>query len=146
MINLNVGTLELCTSIATPTAQRQKCNVRTWLSWLSDLFVQLLGVTVQNNLSWSKHYDNVCSSAYRSLGLQHKCEGEIYLFLLQSKLSYCMLSAVEAKGWWRTSDSAAAPADDVVWDAWFSLPGEVFTGSRGWDGDLLPCSNHDTVH
>lgn len=57
-----------------------------------------LGVTVTSNLSWSIHYDNMCSSAYYSLYLIRRtistlapvCTKRLlYLMLVRSKLSYC---------------------------------------------------------
>ena len=38
------------------------------LSLHPDKCVALRFVTVQSNLSWSLHYDNICSRAYQSLG------------------------------------------------------------------------------
>ena len=57
-----------------------------------------LGVTVRDNLSWSDHYNNICSKAYRSLNLIRrsvtsnspmKVKKQLYVSLVRSHLCYC---------------------------------------------------------
>ena len=57
-----------------------------------------LGIVASNNLSWSNHYDLICSKAYRTLRLIRRSisssssvatRKQFYLSLVKSKLSYC---------------------------------------------------------
>ena len=56
-----------------------------------------LGVTVSSNLSWTSHYNNICSKAYRTLGLLQrsisctsiKARKLLYVVLVRSQLTYC---------------------------------------------------------
>ena len=56
-----------------------------------------LGVIVCNNCSWLRHYNHICSKAYRSLNIiqhtvpQTNCsiKKQLYLTLVQSQISYC---------------------------------------------------------
>ena len=57
-----------------------------------------LGIVASNDLSWSNHYDLICSKAYRTLHLIRRSisnsssvatRRQLYLSLVKSKLSYC---------------------------------------------------------
>ena len=57
-----------------------------------------LGIMVSNDLSWSSHYNKICSKAYRSLNLIQRTlppnstlslKKQLYLTLVRSHLSYC---------------------------------------------------------
>ena len=56
-----------------------------------------LGVTLSSDLTWTKHYRHITSSAYRSLGLIRRsfktnsisAKRQLYLSLVRSHLSYC---------------------------------------------------------
>ena len=57
-----------------------------------------LGIVASNDLSWSNHYDLICSKAYRTLHLIRRSisssssvatRKQLYLSLVKSKLSYC---------------------------------------------------------
>ena len=57
-----------------------------------------LGVIVSNNLSWSRHYQKVCSQAYQALYMVRRnipstaschLRRELYLTLIRSRICYC---------------------------------------------------------
>ena len=56
-----------------------------------------LGVAVTNNLSWSIHYNHICSKAYAALNLIRRTittssinvKKQLYLSLVRSQLTYC---------------------------------------------------------
>ena len=58
-----------------------------------------LGIIVSSNLSWTLHYNSICSNAYRSLNfirrvISHQSSTvqfrkQLYLSLVRSKLTYC---------------------------------------------------------
>ena len=60
-----------------------------------------LGIIVCNNLSWRKHLEAICSSAYQALNFLRRCDPIrsspiqlrkcLYFILIRSKLSYCSL-------------------------------------------------------
>ena len=57
-----------------------------------------LGIIINNNLSWSSHYDYICLQAYKSLNLVRRTmslsssislKKQLYLALVRSKITYC---------------------------------------------------------
>ena len=57
-----------------------------------------LGIKVRNDLSWTSHFNKICSKAYRSLDLVQRTlppssapslKKLLYLTLVKSHLSYC---------------------------------------------------------
>ena len=57
-----------------------------------------LGVVVSSNLSWSNHYDRICSKSYKALYVIRRnvpfyssiqLKKQLYLTLVKSKISYC---------------------------------------------------------
>ena len=57
-----------------------------------------LGILISSNLDWTHHYNNLCSSAYKLLGLfrrtfsaqcPHSVRRLLYVMMVRSRFSYC---------------------------------------------------------